>query len=155
MRALIILVVIVAAVSCRPLPTITNTEKDSVTIVERIRFDTVRIQGERVVLSVPIECDTLTGLPKPLEIRKIGRKSSAGAAIDKAGRLTVDCKTDSLIELVQVKDREISRLSSRLKTVVEPPEFVTRPIDKFCRFFTALFFCAAIAIAFLKYKRVI
>jgi hypothetical protein len=90
--------------------------KDSITvkdsIVERFRVDSIHVPGDSIPFEVRIECDEKTNKPKPL----IYNKDKVKISIDSEGRLTGMAFCDSLLKVIETKDREIFRLTEKTRT---------------------------------------
>lgn len=141
-------------VSCRRPPVTILTEvRDSVTVKEVVRLDTVTLPGDTVRLTgVVIECDSATNRAKPLNLARRGAAARLRVTISPAGTLTASGGCDSLKRVVGIRDKEITRLTARLNTVIKPPEYRTRGIDYFCRCFTAVVIAVLLVVTGLKLK---
>lgn len=154
--ALLIVVLVLLLSRCRPATVITNTDRDSTVIVERLRVDTLHIAGDTIRLAgVQIKCDSLTNLPKPLDFRRQSGRARLGLTIGATGILTAESTCDSLQRIVEIRDKEVYRLRSRLSTVVKPPVFRTRTIDYFCRCFTVVVVLLIAGAIYLRIRRVL
>ena len=82
--------------------------KDSISIVETIKYDTVIIPGDTIQTTFTIECDSLTRKPIPYQVRQKAGRLTQTIAIDSKGVLTANCETDSLLCIIAEKNREIA-----------------------------------------------
>ncbi|MEO6176770.1 MAG: hypothetical protein ABIP27_16585 [Flavobacterium circumlabens] len=109
MKKISIILLVILFIGCRTVKTVDQsqeTRKDSVSYIDRIKVDTIRIPGETVTMKLP--CDQL----KP-------QSSAQGRANVKAepkgDGYVVVFTCDSIEKLVISKNREIYRLSQELK----------------------------------------
>lgn len=158
MRTLIgwtICVTLLTAGCRRPPVTTREVVRDSIIIREIVRRDTVWVQGDTVrIAGVTIECDSVTNRPKPLRIARKRGGAALSLTISPRGALEVTGACDSLKTIVEERDREIQKLSSREETRTVT-EYKTRTIDIICRWFSALVVALLAAIIGLKLKGII
>lgn len=116
MRYLIIIFSIVALFSCSRKTVSTTsvtTEKDSTYVKEISRDVEVKIERDTVTITEFIECDSVTNKPKPIKIKKSSTRASINIDISSDGKLTATSECDSLNAIIEVKDREIHRLTQK------------------------------------------
>lgn len=104
-----ILVVLILCVGCRTIKKTEHTQqtkKDSVSYIERIKIDTLKIPGEKIEIQLP--CDQL----KPQSAAK-GRAKVKAEPKGNGYIVVISC--DSIEKLVISKNREIYRLNELLK----------------------------------------
>jgi hypothetical protein len=115
MRYLIIIFCIVAFFGCSSRKTVSTTtvttEKDSTYVREIPRNMEVKIERDTVTITEYIECDSVTNKPKPMKIEKHSTRASIDINIDQDGKITATSECDSLNAIIEVKDREIYRLT--------------------------------------------
>lgn len=107
---LFLLAAVVAGCSSRVAPTTTTTVKDSIYVKEIVRHDTVSIPGEKIRITRFIHCDSLTHQVKPFEVKEKKNNQSLEIILNPNGELTAICKSDSLIKVIEGKDKEINHL---------------------------------------------
>lgn len=108
---LFISVLLLSSCATRKIQHITDTKlivKDSISIIETTQYDTVTIPGDTLIQTFTIECDSLTNKPKPYQVRQKTGRLSQTIAIDSKGILTAQCHTDSLLNIIAKKNREIA-----------------------------------------------
>lgn len=133
-------------------PATTTVVVDSTRVEIRYRDVPVPVPGETVTIIEQIECDSLTNKPKPKEFKAKGTKAVVTGKIDEQGNLNVTGGCDSLTAIIQAMDSLIFRLKHEKKTI-EEKEYVTRNIDKFCRWFTGIALLLTTGYIILKLKR--
>lgn len=83
--------------------------KDSISILEIITYDTIILPADSIVTTIIIKCDSLLR-PVPFQVSyKSGRLNQA-ITLNREGQLTAVCNTDSLVNVIENKSREIFRL---------------------------------------------
>ena len=109
MKKISIILLVILFLGCKTTKTIEQTQekrKDSISYVERIKIDTLRIPGEIVQIELP--CDQIK--PKSAAQGRANVKAEP-----KGDGYVVVFTCDSIQKLVISKDREIIRLSEALK----------------------------------------
>lgn len=109
MKKISIILLVILFIGCRTVKTVEQSQekrKDSISYVERVKIDTLKIPGEKIQIELP--CDEL----KP-------QSSAQGRAKVKAepkgNGYVVVLTCDSIEKLVISKDRDIYRLKELLK----------------------------------------
>lgn len=133
---LIILSCICAAASCKPLQESTETKTedkqqtvDSVRVVEKLRYVPVPVKGDSVKISVPVPC--------PDSAKSSGEVNNGRTRLTynlQNGRLSVDCKTDSLLLEIWARDTEVERLridNRSLQTEKQQVKVITQTVTKY------------------------
>lgn len=114
--------------------------KDSISLIETIKYDTITLPADTLVQSVYIECDSLTNKPKPFNTSIKSNKISNSLVLDITGLLTSTSIVDSLLQVIETQQRELHKYhSSVIEDTLKETEFV-KYIPKFFRY------CFAIAI---------
>ena len=127
MRYLIAISLLIAFASCsKKLTTTITVVKDSIIVKEVPRLVEVKIPGDTVTVTEYIECDSLTNKPKPKKIQATTGRAFTSDEVKADGTLTATGGCDSLSQLIEVKDREISRLRSE-KTDTHTTQIVHKP----------------------------
>jgi len=154
MRVNIIILILGLLAGCKSAKTHTNVEiSDSTIVREIVRTDTVRIAGDTIRFETIIECDSITKSPKPIYIERRGVRSGAILNIASSGALIVESQCDSLTEMIESKDTEITRLRKEKRTITKVvTEFKTRWYDKIARIITVFLFGGLIAYLLVKLK---
>ncbi len=138
------------AIGCSPkvINQSTVKERDSLAVKIVHHHDTIRIAGETVLITKVIT-DTVSFRQE----KKIGRADVV--LINKHGKLTADCKCDSiqiakdfaLKDTMRFKFKETTNTRTIIKTV-------TTGFDKFCRWFFIACCCAASIVLAFKFKSI-
>lgn len=130
--SLVLLVILCAACSKKVAPSVTTEVRDSIIVKEVPRFIEVKVPGDKVEVVKWIECDS--NKIKPVAIKKKSGKATLLVTIDKKGILTATAICDSLMQVIETKDKEITQLRSttRKETIIDV-QYKTRFIDKVCR----------------------
>lgn len=120
-HTILIVIALLFVIGCqtRKIQHITNTQlivKDSFSIIETIKYDTLVIPGDTLQTTITIECDSLTGRPVPFQVSQKSGRLTQAIAIDKEGVLTAKCKTDSLLNVISQKNREIEKYKALFYT---------------------------------------
>ncbi len=141
MRKIAIIAITLTSLACskRVVPDssiVTNNTSDSTVVTNVIRADTVYIKGDTVRVTERIDCDKVTNKPVESTIHAKSGRSSIAVTIGKDGKLTATAVCDSLMEVVQVMDKEIFRLrhEAKLEVRTPPTQYITRKIDIICRY---------------------
>lgn len=129
MKVLFWFLVAVAAGACnRHLPH-TMVKVDSTYVVEKVRYDTVTVPGDSVPFEVLIECDSTTNMPRPVTFVREGKRASVTLELDSTGIMRGMGRCDSAFQVLELRDREIHRLRSELRTIYrerKKPSFIER-----------------------------
>jgi hypothetical protein len=133
-------------------PSTTTVVIDSTRVEVKYRDVPVPVPGETVTITEYIECDSTTNKPKPKKFEARGEKAVVTGSIDEQGKLNVTGGCDSLTAIVKAQDSLIFRLKHEKKTIVEV-QYLTRGIDKFCRWFTGIVLLLTTGYIILKLKR--
>lgn len=109
-----------------------NTEAhstDSISVIERVRVDTITTKADSVYFSIPVFIDTCKSLFKnPIQIKS--GKSDLKIQLDGNNiKATCLCAAEQLAILA--KDREIERLKTQISTTTE-----TKKVEKLPNWFT-------------------
>ncbi|NOS94540.1 MAG: hypothetical protein HOP30_21725 [Cyclobacteriaceae bacterium] len=153
-----LILVVVAGCSRKVAPsssTEVTSKKDSIVYKEVIKEVEVPVPGETVTLTKYIECDSVTNKPKPFHFAVKSGKAKADVVIDEKGEMNVVAGCDSTLAKVAVLEKQIERYQKESKSKSETiPEFKTRRVDIFCRWWTSatLFLLLAVFIYKLKFK---
>lgn len=90
-----------------------TTVKDSTYVKEVPREVEIIIERDTVTVTEYIECDSVTNKPKPMKIKKSSTRASIDINISADGKLIATSECDSLNALIEVRDREIHRLTQK------------------------------------------
>lgn len=120
---------------CKRPPVRNEYRSDSTHVQELVRIDTVQLQGDSILVEVPIECDSLTNQPKPVKYRF--NSSLSSLTVTGSGILSINSIRRPQRLLFPGKDRIEYRDKGVEKEVVVT-EYITRRIDIFCRWFTGI-----------------
>jgi hypothetical protein len=82
--------------------------KDSISIVEKIKLDTFIISADTITQTITIECDSITKKPKPFELKTKGNRIANILTLNTTGVLSNTCIADSLLHIIEQKEREIA-----------------------------------------------
>lgn len=92
--------------------------KDSISIREIITYDTIILPADSITTTFIIKCDSLLR-PVPFQVsHKSGRLNQA-ITLNREGILTAVCNTDSLVNIIENKSREIFRLKQNDHSRIE------------------------------------
>jgi hypothetical protein len=125
-------------------------QSDSVLVQERVRIDTVQLQGDSILVEIPIECDSLTNQPKPIKYRF--ESSLSSLTVSGSGIFSIQ----SIRRPQQMTLPGIDRIEYRNKVVekeIPVIEYRSRWYDKFCRWFTILVLLPLLTAIILKLRK--
>jgi hypothetical protein len=91
----------------------TFSKQDSTWTTERIVHDTITTPGEIIIIERLIECDSVTNKPKEFKDKVKGSNSSLEISL-KDGLLRVRAKYDSLLHVIDLKEKHINTLTKSL-----------------------------------------
>jgi hypothetical protein len=108
------------AAICATCPEIVRIDSVStVKIITRLRDTTITTPADSSFYEAYIKC--LNGKPVIINSKqKDGKRSSVKVEIDSDGILSVNCKADSLEQVIHIKDTEIERLTKLSKESITP-----------------------------------
>lgn len=163
MRALLIIIIFalsylaIGLTSCSKRALSESSDiKDSIHIEYKDRLIEVPVPGDTVEVEKRIECDSVTNKPKPFSLKKKSGRATIHLKVNSSGVLSATGVCDSLLKVINAKDKEIYQLRKETKTRVEvKTEFKTRPIDKFCRWFSVIIILMMIGYSYLRIKKFI
>lgn len=161
MRGIVFLLVIgllslvVVGCSRKATPSVTTTKetKDSIRVEIRDRPVPYPVPGEKVIVHDTIRCDEKTNKPVPTSIKAKSGKAFVDVNIHKDGSATISGGCDSFIAQLEAKDSIIYQLrSEKSDTTKTIPEFKTRQVDIFCRWFTGIVLLLLAAYLIYRFK---
>lgn len=117
--------------------------KDSIYLVETIKYDTLIIPADTLVQSVYIECDSVTNKPKPFNALVKSNHISNSLILDNTGKLTSASALDSLLHIIATKERELYKWQALAYTQEDKETVFVKYIPKFYKY------CFAIAITII------
>jgi hypothetical protein len=109
MKKISIILLVILCVGCRTIKTVEQTQetkKDSVSYIERVKIDTLRIPAEKIQIELP--CNQLRPQSSAQGRAKVKAEPRGNGYI-----VVLSC--DSIEKIVISKDREINRLSQALQ----------------------------------------
>lgn len=150
----LMMVLLLVAVGCsrKATPSVTTEVTDSTYTKEIPRPFIVRLPGDTVRITRLIECDPVTNKPRPFKAAKKSGRASEQAELKANGELTVTGTCDSLNKVIQTMDKEIYRLRTEKKKIVQP-EYLTRDFDKVCRWYFAITVLLGLGFLFFKINK--
>lgn len=102
-----------------------TADSSSTSIVETIRYDTVRLPGNIVTVVRRIECDTpfIKNVNLKLPKADTSTRGNVRLIITNLGNGTekIECEADSLMAIIAAKDREINnyKSSAKAETIIQ------------------------------------
>lgn len=154
MRYLIAILFIASLSSCcKKFTTTTTIVKDSVIVKEVPRLVEVPVPGDTVKIIDVIECDSLTNKPKPKKIQATTGRAFTSVEVKADGTLTATGGCDSLLQVIEVMDREITRMRSET-TETETTQIAYRAttFDIFLRWLFGIVIAAVGIRTLLRFK---
>ncbi|QSW90695.1 hypothetical protein J0383_07765 [Flavobacterium endoglycinae] len=109
MNKISIILLVILFIGCKTVKTVEQSHekrKDSISYVERVKIDTLKIPGEKIQIELP--CDQIKPQSSFQGRTKVKAQPNGNGYI-----ITASC--DSIEKIVISKDREINRLSEALK----------------------------------------
>lgn len=144
MKKISILLIVILFLGCRTIKTtehLQEKKKDSISYVERVKIDTIKIPGEKIEIELP--CDEL----RP---QTSARGRTNVKAEPKGNGYVITASCDSIEKIVISKDREINRLSEALKAINKQIVIELSFLQKFWIATGKIFVCLLLLFAIIK-----